>query len=220
VPKLKPEELETRRQEIIEAARICFLRNGFHKTTTDEICREASITPGGLYHYFGGKEEIISAVIAGSSRQVVDRLKGLLDESGDFASAFRELASFFVESMSDPDLDKAARLDIEIWAEALKNQNLAEISREGWSLRRQFMERFIRLGLDEGMYNNPGVVDPKGLSCLLMAILVGLRIGKVVWGEEFDLPGATRSLFLMNSGQLTSQLAIQIQPPVPAAPVR
>jgi len=37
VPKLKPEELESRRNEIIDAARACFLRNGFHRTTTDEI---------------------------------------------------------------------------------------------------------------------------------------------------------------------------------------
>ena len=34
MPKLKPEELESRRQEIIVAAGACFLRNGFHQTTT------------------------------------------------------------------------------------------------------------------------------------------------------------------------------------------
>src|SRR3972149_4587536 len=74
VPKLKPEEVETRSREIIEAARRCFLRNGFHQTTTDDICREAAMTPGGLYHYFGSKEEIISAVIGGAAQDAVKHL--------------------------------------------------------------------------------------------------------------------------------------------------
>ncbi len=39
MPKLKPEEMESRKRETIEAARRCFLRSGFHQTTTDEIRR-------------------------------------------------------------------------------------------------------------------------------------------------------------------------------------
>ncbi|MCH8345772.1 MAG: helix-turn-helix transcriptional regulator, partial [Chloroflexi bacterium] len=68
MPKLKPEEVELRRQEIIDAARTCFLRSGFHQTTTDEICHEASITPGGLYHYFDSKDDMISAVVMDTAR--------------------------------------------------------------------------------------------------------------------------------------------------------
>ena len=39
----------------------------------DEICREANITPGGLYHYFGSKEELIAAVIDRSAQTAVER---------------------------------------------------------------------------------------------------------------------------------------------------
>ena len=83
MPKLKPEELESRRREIIDAARECFLRSGFHQTTTDEICRAASITPGGLYHYFASKEEIISAVIQQTSRDVAARMSEMIEEPHD-----------------------------------------------------------------------------------------------------------------------------------------
>ena len=211
MPKLKPQELEARRQEIIVAARTCFLRDGFHQTTTDQICKEASITPGGLYHYFRGKEEIITAVIEYTTGQTVARLRTAAEETGDIGSAFRELAQFLFSTMRDPDLDNVVRLDLEVWVEGLKNEKLAKISRESWGLRRQVIERFIRRSIDEGLYQ-PGVVEEKAFSSLLMAILIGLRIGKLVWKEDFDVNGAMRMLFMMQSGRLATSL------PVPEAP--
>jgi AcrR family transcriptional regulator len=212
VPKLKPQELESRRREIIEAARTCFLRNGFHQTTTDQICKEASITPGGLYHYFRGKDDIISAVIEYSTEQTVAKLRAAAEEPEDVGSAFRELAQFLFTTMRDPDLDNVVRLDLEIWVEGLKNEDIARISRESWSTRRRVLERFIRRSIDEGLYQ-PGVIEEKGFSSLLMAILIGMRVGRLVWKDDFDMNGAMRMLFMMQSGRL----ATSIPPPeVPA----
>ena len=207
MPKLKPEELEARRQEIIEAARACFLRSGFHQTTTDEICREAAITPGGLYHYFGSKEEIISAVIQQTAQNTVQRLRSMIEESSDVHSAFREVGAFFLDTMHDPDLDNVTRLDVEIFAETLKNEKLAEISRGSWALRRQWLESLIRRGVEEGIYTSENV-DVQGLASLLLAIFIGLRMGKLLWREEFDVAGALRALFLMHAGRLTADMSV------------
>ena len=205
MPKLKPEELESRRNEIIDAARACFLRNGFHRTTTDEICREASITPGGLYHYFGGKDEIIAAVIQETANEVVGRLRALVDSAGDIRQAFAEISSFFIETMQDPNIDNVVRLDIEIWAEGLKNQKLYEISKQSWGMRRELMEHFVKRGAEGGIYSMPDV-DARGLSSLLVAQLIGMRIGKVLLKDDFDLNGAIAAMFLIHSGRLTTEL--------------
>ena len=205
MPKLKPEELESRRQEIVDAARACFLRSGFHRTTTDEICREAAITPGGLYHYFGGKDEIIAAVIQQSANEVVGRLHTMLEEAGNMRAAFGDLAAFFMEQMHDPNIDNVMRLDIEIWTEALKNEKLYQNSQAGWAMRRQWLETMVRRGAEEGIYNTKDV-DARGLSSLLVAILVGLRIGKLLWKDDFDLNGAIAAMFLVHSGRLRMEL--------------
>ncbi|MFQ5471723.1 MAG: TetR/AcrR family transcriptional regulator [Dehalococcoidia bacterium] len=201
MPKLKPEELESRRREIIDAARGCFLRSGFHQTTTDEICRAASITPGGLYHYFASKEEIISAVIHQSSRDVAKRMSEMIDEPHDARSAFREAGMLFMQAIHGPDVDNVTRLDVEIFAEAVKNPRLAEISREAWGLRRDRLESLIRRGMDEGVYSAE-TVNPKGLASLLMAVIIGLRIGRLLMKDEFDLNGAVESLFQLQTGRL------------------
>jgi AcrR family transcriptional regulator len=204
MPKLKPEELEARRLEIIEAARACFLRTGFHQTTTDEICREANITPGGLYHYFTSKDELISAVIERSANTAIDRMRELIAEADDTESAFRQVAGFFVQAMQDPDLENVTRLDVEIWAESTKNEKLAERNRAAWVLREKWLEALIQRGLESGLLNP--ATEPKGMANLLLAVLIGLRVGKLLLREEFDTIGAMRSLFSMQGARAIPDL--------------
>ena len=215
MPKLKPQEVEQRRREIIEAARVCFLRNGFHQTTTDEICREAAITPGGLYHYFGSKEEIISAVIEDAAHTTVQNLRTTAEASGDVRTAVQALASLFFQWIRDPQLDSVTRLDMEIWAETLRNEKLAEITRGGRALRRQWLESLIRGAIQEGVYAKE--VDPRGLANLIMSIFDGLRLGRLLWRDDFDLDGALQALMLMQSGRLTNGNHIDLAPEAEAA---
>ncbi len=212
MPKLKPEEVEHRRQEIIEAARTCFLRNGFHQTTTDEICHEAAITPGGLYHYFGSKEEIISAVIEDTARRTVDNLRSTAEASGDVRSAVQALASEFFERARDPQVENRTRLDVEIWSESLRNEKLAGITRGSRALRRQWLESLIQQAKSEGPYTEQ--VDPKGFADLVLAIFDGLRLGRLLWRDDFHLEGALQSLVLMYSGRLTNGTDLPPRPEV------
>ena len=215
MPKLKPQEVEERRREIIEAARVCFLRNGFHQTTTDEICREAAITPGGLYHYFGSKEEIISAVIEDAAHTTVRDLRSTAEASGDVRTAVQALASLFFQWIRDPQLDNVTRLDMEIWAETLRNEKLAEITRGSRALRRQWLESLIRGAIEEGVYTKE--VDPRGLANLIMSIFDGLRLGRLLWRDDFDVEGALKALVLMTTGRLTNGNHVELAPEAPAA---
>jgi hypothetical protein len=47
-------------------------------------------------------------------------------------------------------------------------------------------------------------VDPRGLADLILAILAGLRVGKLLWRDDFDLERALRSLLLMHAGRLSN----------------
>jgi AcrR family transcriptional regulator len=202
VAKLKPQEVEHRRQEIIEAARSCFLRNGFHQTTTDEICHEAAITPGGLYHYFDSKDDIISAVIKDTARTRVGRVRSMTNGARDARSAFQDVIEYFSQVIRDPDLDTRTRLDIEIWSETLRNDKLAAITQEGLALRRQWLEALITRGREEGMYRPE--VDPRGLANLLLVTIMGMRVGKLLWRDDFDIEATMESLVLMHAGRLSN----------------
>lgn len=53
---------QDRRRQIVEAARDCFLRYGYAKTSLDDIARAASLSRPLLYRKYRNKEEIFAAV--------------------------------------------------------------------------------------------------------------------------------------------------------------
>ena len=70
MPKVKPETLAIRREEILQAAEICFARQGFHQTTIQDVIRESGLSAGCIYGHFASKEELIQAI--GESRHARD----------------------------------------------------------------------------------------------------------------------------------------------------
>lgn len=52
-----------KKQDILNAAERLFYSNGFHATSTDRICREASVSTRTLYRYFPSREQLTGAVM-------------------------------------------------------------------------------------------------------------------------------------------------------------
>lgn len=51
------------RRRILEVARELFMKRGYRAVTTREIADEVGVTQPALYHHFGGKEELYTAVL-------------------------------------------------------------------------------------------------------------------------------------------------------------
>ncbi len=78
---------EERRAEILAAAERCFARRGFHGATIAQICVEAKISPGHLYHYFENKETMITAIAESGLAYTQTRLTELAEGKTDAVSA-------------------------------------------------------------------------------------------------------------------------------------
>jgi len=62
MPKVSEEHRRARRQRILEAARTCLERNGYHEVTTREVVAEAGVSTGTFYNYFPSKEHLYAAL--------------------------------------------------------------------------------------------------------------------------------------------------------------
>jgi len=95
VPKVKPETLAIRREEILQAAETCFARQGFHQTTIQDVIRESGLSAGCIYGHFTSKEELIQAI--GENRHARDSvLLAAKDADQDPLQSLRAIARAFL----------------------------------------------------------------------------------------------------------------------------
>jgi AcrR family transcriptional regulator len=165
--KVDPVKHELKRGEIIGAALRCFTRDGFRGASTTDICTEAGISPGHLYHYFDSKEAIIETMIdmglaraAGRFEQILaapDVIEALLADIEETSLRFRP----------------AQALNLDGLAEAARNPEFAKmIARHTDAVRRMWGD-FLRQAQSQGRVD-PGL-DPDATANILIALIDGSR---------------------------------------------
>lgn len=114
---------QLRRQQILDAAAACFIREGFHGASIIRIAKEAGMSAGNLYHFFESKEAIIAALV----QRRLDRSLDLfvqIEGAEDLFQAMMERVETSLEEQTN--LDHAAQ-ELEILAEAARNPAVAMI---------------------------------------------------------------------------------------------
>ena len=106
-----------RRSHILDAARTCFSRSGFHRTSMQEICAEAKMSPGGLYRYFASKDAIIEA-IAQEEQCAARRILEVLLEPGSLHDRLLRCGLTYIETMRDR---RAVQMMLEVYVESMRN---------------------------------------------------------------------------------------------------
>jgi AcrR family transcriptional regulator len=76
---IRTAQTQNRRSEILAASLACFAEHGVDGTTIEMICRHSGASVGSLYHHFGDKEGIATALAA---EGVAAYQRGLLDILG------------------------------------------------------------------------------------------------------------------------------------------
>jgi AcrR family transcriptional regulator len=132
---------EEQRGRILDTARRCFIRDGFHGASMASVAQEAGMSPGLIYRYFGGKHDIILAIIAQQldlARQDLGQLQGgeerlyaiflqLFDDGGAAGDALS--APLFLEISAEATRDTAVASAVQCSDRQLRQQFVAWLSR-------------------------------------------------------------------------------------------
>jgi len=137
MPKLKPATQRARREHILDAAAVCFARAGFHRTTMQDICKEALISPGALYVYFASKEDLIAGIAERDRAEFAERFAEV-SAAPEFMKALSALGEHYFNE------EPAAKrtMCIEIGLESTRNPKVGEIYR---AVDRYVAESFEKL---------------------------------------------------------------------------
>jgi len=179
MPRVSEAHLAARRRQILEAARVCFLRNGFHATSMQDVIREAGLSVGAVYRYFPSKYELVTA-LAG---QVVGNVTRVFREQIESApsvslAAAMQRAVDTIEEETGP--DGVLRLAIQVWSESLRDPVLAEFVAKTYASIRDVFVDLARRAIATGEL--PATADPDAVGPVLFAMLPGYGLQRVLIG--------------------------------------
>jgi TetR/AcrR family transcriptional regulator, repressor for uid operon len=117
-----PDLQARRRQEIIAAAEMCFLKRGFHQTSMQNIAAESGLSMGLLYRYFANKEAIIAAV-AQQDQDAALAAVAAVPVDGDPTAAW---VAFIIDMATLASAADYAALASEILAEANRSPKILQ----------------------------------------------------------------------------------------------
>jgi AcrR family transcriptional regulator len=177
MPKVSEEHLEQRRQQILDAARRCFGRKGFHQTSMQDVFKESGLSAGAVYRYFKSKEDIVRAI--GVENQGI--VAGLLEEilNRDTLPPLDEIIGRFaarVESLLGD--DGALRLAPAGWAEAMHNPALGPTVRDLFTDTRNWWIKLAERMRDAGQL--PADADTRAVGATLFCLVPGFVTQKLI----------------------------------------
>jgi AcrR family transcriptional regulator len=199
MPRITEERREARRADIVDAARRCFSRDGFHQTSMPDIAAEAGLSAGAFYRYFSSKDEIIVEIAA----QAFGMMFGAVDQAGPPSAG--DLVAGAIEPFTreterdttgrEVPVGELLRCVIQVWAELLRNDGLRERAASGFEEARARTAAALRRGQELGMVN--AGLDPEHGARVVMALLHGFLLQRIALGLD-DVEAfvqAARALF-------------------------
>jgi len=144
--KIDPRHRQARREQIIAAALTCFARRGFHLTRTAEICAEAGMSPGNLFHYFDSKDAIIEAIVEEDQRETAEMFSHACAEADLYAALLR-IVDHGIEMVAEP---AYTRIGVEVIAEALRSPKVAACVARNEAARKAALVQLLEAGAARG----------------------------------------------------------------------
>jgi len=78
------EEAEQTRRDLLDAALTVFSKKGYTATRLEDVARAAGVTRGAIYHHFGSKAELYSALIEEANKVGNSAIDRAVTEGGTF----------------------------------------------------------------------------------------------------------------------------------------
>ncbi len=122
MPKVSEQHREARRDQIVDAALLCFAAKGFHRTSMADIISRSGLSAGAIYLHFDGKQQLALAVaprILGNRFIYFGARRRDADELPAPSSMLRLMMTGLTSEVRDP------RLLVQLWGEAVTDPEVS-----------------------------------------------------------------------------------------------
>jgi TetR/AcrR family transcriptional regulator, transcriptional repressor of aconitase len=192
MPKVSQQHRDLRREQILTAARRCFLRDGFHATSMQDLFAEAGLSSGAVYGYFASKDDVIVAIAEDNLLGVTEMIySAATRQPGRPAGAV--LADVMDMLRAKDAEDGLGKLTVIVWSEALRNPSLAARFTALVTQVRAILAEVIQ----QSQGNLPAGVPADVLASALLSLVPGYLLQLALLGPAAvdGVPDAVRALW-------------------------
>jgi AcrR family transcriptional regulator len=179
VPRVSEAHLAARRQQILDAARTCFLRNGFHQTSMQDVIAEAGLSIGAVYRYFPGKNDIVEAIAEQYASEIGGEIAELVADQERSLAEVMAAAIGVIGANLGP--DGPMRLAVQVWAEALRDERIAAIAERVYNALRDTFVRAASHAVENGEL--AADTDQEAAGAALFSLVVGYGLQHMLTGR-------------------------------------
>ncbi len=180
----KPDVSVERKEQIYQAALVCFGRKGYHQTTMDDIAAESGLSKGALYWYFKGKKELFLSLFNelmsqfGAEWESIAAIEGI-NATGKlraslelFRTGMEQLVPFFGVMM-------------EAWALTRHDEDVENLMHEFYAPYVEIMLAIIEEGAASGEFL---VTSTRAVSMVILTLFDGITLAMAagLWEHDWD----------------------------------
>ncbi len=171
MPRIKDQFRDTRRAQILAGAASRFAVDGFHRTSMQDVIEQAGLSPGAVYRYFRGKDEIIAAIAVDAMGVVESAVTEALDTGRPLPELVGSLPGI-LSGVEQAEL--RTRLAVQAWGELLRNPELARTMGDALEGVRAGLARRVARAQADGTAD--AALDPDDVARVLLAIAQGFLL--------------------------------------------
>lgn len=163
-----PSRVEGKREEVIEAATRLFHEKGYHATTMEEVASQVGLRKASLYHYVGGKEDLVFQIM---DRGVSTALKEMEEVYASNTSPVEKVRRV-VQSLVEVVALQAER--VPIFSQELRTLRIEQVEIIAYKRRRyeELLEQILEDGSRQGVFK---VADSKIVGYALIGMCNWVR---------------------------------------------
>jgi AcrR family transcriptional regulator len=192
---------------ILDAARRCFVRSGFHRATMQDIASEAGMSAGNIYRYFASKDAMAESLCTRDRAQIAASFAALAG-SPDPLKAFIAVGERHLVN----ETRENAIFALDLWGEMARSPRIAAICAAFDADARRWCAGFLNEMTTSGQAHPD--LDVDGLVELLLCLADGL-LARKARDASFDaaphMAHIASLVMLACSGAMPSLLKMRAQ---------
>ena len=168
----------SRHDHILNAAEACFIRSGLHRTTMQDIAKQAAMSAGNIYRYFESKEAIVLGMAVREQERGTAAVLASMHGSEDQRAILMDV--YLRHFIRIP--QSAAVIRVDLWGEVTRNPVMGALLRPVHeSGRAWFTEMFAALATSPSC-------DPQALYRAVDVLLSGAIVQRATLTDYDPAP--------------------------------